>query len=58
MFQFPERFGANNECKALCQLLKTLLGFPSIGYGRQILFYTALIFFAVAAGYVCKNRLV
>ncbi|MDZ4681626.1 MAG: hypothetical protein SH848_11755 [Saprospiraceae bacterium] len=35
---------------------KSLFGFPPIGYGRQILFYTALIFFAVAAGYPDRSR--
>ena len=30
----------------------------SIGSKRQIPFWTALVFFAVAAGYVCENRLV
>ena len=30
----------------------------SIGFKRLILFWTALVFFAVAAGYVCENRLV
>jgi len=29
---------------------------PSIGYKREILFYTSLDFFNIAAGYVCKNR--
>ena len=29
----------------------------SIGFKRLILFCTALLFFAVAAGYVCENRL-
>ena len=31
---------------------------PSIGFKRQIPFCTALVFFAVAAGYVCENCLV
>ena len=31
---------------------------PSIGCERQILFWTALVSFAVAAGYVCENRLI
>ena len=31
---------------------------PSIGFKRQIPFWTALVFFAVAAGYDCENRLV
>jgi len=35
-----------------------LLGTLSIGCGWQILFYTSLDFFAIAAGYVCKIRLV
>ncbi|HND87042.1 MAG TPA: hypothetical protein PK971_01875 [Saprospiraceae bacterium] len=29
----------------------------SIGFKRQIPFWTALVSFAVAAGYVCENRL-
>jgi len=31
---------------------------PSIGFKRQIPLLTALVSFAVAAGYVCENRLV
>ncbi|HND88269.1 MAG TPA: choice-of-anchor D domain-containing protein, partial [Saprospiraceae bacterium] len=31
---------------------------PSIGFNRPIPLWTALVFFAVAAGYVCENRLV
>ena len=31
---------------------------PSIGFKRPIRFWTALVFFAVAAGYACENRLV
>jgi len=37
---------------------KSLFGFPSIGCERQILFYTSLDFFVIAAGYACKIRLV
>ncbi len=37
---------------------KSLFGNSSIGCGRQILFYTALNFFKIAAGYLCKIRLV
>jgi|GEM_PF-2202792 len=37
---------------------KSLLGNSSIGYEWQILFYTALDFFKIAAGYLCKIRLV
>jgi len=33
---------------------KSLFGNSSIGCGRQILFYTALNFFKIAAGYLCK----
>jgi len=37
---------------------ESLFGNSSIGYGWQILFYTSLNFFNIAAGYVCKIRLV
>jgi len=45
--------GTENEAR-----IKRLYGNSSIGYGRQILFYTSLNFFNIAAGYVCKIRLV
>jgi len=35
-----------------------MFGNPSIGYKRQILCCTALVFFVVAAGYACEIRLV
>jgi hypothetical protein len=37
---------------------KSVFGNSSIGFGWQILFYTSLDFFAIAAGYACKIRLV
>ena len=37
---------------------KSLFGNSSIGYKRQILSYTALDFFVVAASYACEIRLV
>jgi len=36
---------------------KSMLMISSIGFDRQILFYTTLDFFKIAAGYLCKIRL-
>ncbi|HNG90676.1 MAG TPA: hypothetical protein PK858_10745, partial [Saprospiraceae bacterium] len=48
---------SQNLTELFGQNTKSMPKISSIGFKRLILFCTALLFFAVAAGYVCENRL-